>query len=330
MKRVGTCWSTIAVLVALATMLGCQGVMSVRRFAAQSPGSLTAAPISVSFGNVHVGTTQTQSGTLTNSGGSSLTITHASVMGTGFSSSGLRLPLTLRPGQSTSFEVTFAPQSAGNYRGSVAIDSNASDQALSTLLTGSATGQRGLLSVSPTTINVGKAVVGTSRRQSGTLTAIGVSVTVSSVNPGSSEFSIGGLSLPLTIAPGHSVNFTVRFTPQTSGVASVTGSFTSNASNSPMAATLTGTGTPAPVHTVSLSWTARTSSNIAGYNIYRAIYRSACGSYSKINFSPNATTTYTDTSVADGQTYCYVATAVDSSNTESGYSNAAEAVIPPR
>ena len=76
--------------------------------------------------------------------------------------------------------------------------------------------------------------------------------------------------------------------------------------------TLTGTGTPAPIHTVNLSWTASTSSNIAGYNIYRAVYTSSCGSFSKINSALNTTTLYTDSAVVSGTSYCYAATTVDS------------------
>jgi hypothetical protein len=234
----------------------------------------------------------------------------------------------LAPGQRTSFNVTVAPQSAGNYSGRVAIASNASDPTLTIPLSGSATGQSGQLSLSPGTFNVGNVVVGASGSQSGTLTAIGASVTVSSLDSGSPEFSIRGLALPLTIAAGASANFTVAFTPQTSGIASVTGSFTSNASNSPTITSLTGTGIPAVAHMVNLSWTASTSSRVVGYNIYRAIFSRTCSSYSKINSGLNATTTYTDTSVAGGQTYCYVTIAVDSSNVHSGYSNAVKAVIP--
>jgi cytochrome c len=299
-----------------------------------APATLIATPASLTFSNVQVGRSQTLTETVRNTGGLDTILSQVTVAGKGLNISGISTPLMLAPGQSTSFNVTVAPQSAGNYGGSVAIASNASDPTLTIPLSGSATGQSGQLSLSPGTFNVGNAVVGTSRSQSGTLTAIGASVTVSSVDPGSSEFSIRSLSLPLTIAAGQSANFTVAFTPQTSGVASVTGSFTSNASNSPMIATFTGTGTgtgtgtPAVAHTVSLSWTASISSNVAGYNIYRAIYNSACGLYSKINSGLNATTTYTDTSVGGGQTYCYVTTAVDSSTVESGYSNAAEAMIP--
>jgi fibronectin type 3 domain-containing protein len=79
---------------------------------------------------------------------------------------------------------------------------------------------------------------------------------------------------------------------------------------------------------VDLSWTASSSSNVIGYNVYRAVYASACGAYSKINAALAASTMYTDTSVANGQAYCYVTTAVDSSAVESGYSNTTQAVIP--
>jgi fibronectin type 3 domain-containing protein len=141
---------------------------------------------------------------------------------------------------------------------------------------------------------------------------------------GSAEFVISGL--PVTIPAGQSANFTVTFTPQASGAASVGASFTSNASNSPASATVTGTGVAAPVHTVSLSWTASTSPNIVGYNIYRRT--GTTGSFTQINSGLIATTTYVDTSVADGQTYYYETTAVNSTNEESEPTTPVSAVIP--
>jgi fibronectin type 3 domain-containing protein len=93
---------------------------------------------------------------------------------------------------------------------------------------------------------------------------------------------------------------------------------------------LTGTGLPVPVHSVNLSWNASTSSNISGYNIYRAVYVTSCGNYTKINSVLNTGTLYTDSAVVDGTSYCYAATAVDSSNEESGYSNIVSNIqIPP-
>jgi fibronectin type 3 domain-containing protein len=113
----------------------------------------------------------------------------------------------------------------------------------------------------------------------------------------------------------------VTFSPQITGAASATLTFTSNAQPSTTTEALTGTGTPAPTYTVNLSWTASTSSDISGYNVYRAVYASSCGSLSKINPALNTSTLYTDSVVADGTSYCYAATAVNSSSEESGYSN---------
>ena len=76
-------------------------------------GALTANPASLAFGSVQVGSSTSLSETLTNTGGSSLTISAASASGTGFSLSGLALPLTLNAGQTTSFTVLFSPTASG-------------------------------------------------------------------------------------------------------------------------------------------------------------------------------------------------------------------------
>ncbi len=248
-----------------------------------APATLTATPASMTFANVQVGQNQTQTETVKNTGGMNGTISQASVTGTGFSISGLSTPVTLTPGQSVSFSVTFAPQSSGNFSGGVSIASNASNPTVSVTLSGSAISQsQGTLSVSP--VNAGSVVVGTSGTQTGTLSATGASVSVSSVslsgtNP--SEFSISGLSFPVAVTTAQPVTFTVTFTPGATGAASASASFTSTASNTPTAAALTGTGTPAPVHTVSLSWTGSVTSGVTSYNVYRAVYgTNSCGSYS--------------------------------------------------
>src|SRR5262249_49384571 len=79
-------------------------------------------------------------------------------------------------------------------------------------------------------------------------------------------------------------------------------------------------------HSVALGWTASTSSNIAGYNVYRGTVSG--GPYTRLNTSVVTGTIYTDGAVQSGQTYYYVATAVDTSNNESAYSSQATAVVP--
>jgi len=293
------------------------------------PATLTATPASMTFTNVQVGQSQTQTETVKNTGGSDAHISQATVAPAAFSISGLTTPLTLTPGQSASFSVKFAPLSAGNSSGSVMVDSDATNPALSVALTGSAvSSSTGTLGVS--SVNAGSVVVGTSGTQTGTLTASGASVSVSSVslsgtNP--SEFSVTGLSFPVTVTTSTPVTFTVTFTPGSTGAASATASFASTATNTPTTGTLSGTGTPAPVHTVLLSWTGSTTSGINSYNVYRALYGTSCGSYSNIGSTAGTITQFTDSVVADGKTYCYATTAVDASG-ESGYSNITQAVIP--
>ena len=79
-------------------------------------------------------------------------------------------------------------------------------------------------------------------------------------------------------------------------------------------------------HSVSLSWLASTSTNVSGYNVYRST--TSGGPYTKLNSSLLSTTAYTDINIDAGDTYYYIATAVNSSNQESAYSNQATAVVP--
>jgi hypothetical protein len=293
--------------------------------------NLTANPTSITFTNIQVGQNSSQTETLKNTGGSDAHISQVAAAGTGFSFSGITPPVTLTAGQSASFSVKFAPQSPGTFNGSITVTSDAQNPTLTIPLSGSSVGSQGTLSVT-SPINVGNVVVGTSGTANGTLTASTATVVVSSValsgtNP--TEFSVTGLTFPVTVNVGTPVSFTVHFTPTATGAASASASFTSNASNSPTSSSLAGSGTPAPVHTVQLTWVASPTEDVSGYNVYRAVFaNSVCGTYSTIGSTNPPTTAFTDNNVTDGTTYCYATTAVDPSG-ESTYSNIAQAQIPP-
>lgn len=289
--------------------------------------SLTASPSSLSFGTVQVGSSKGLSETLRNSGTSSVTITSASVTGTGFSVSGLTLPVTLAAGQSATFTAAYAPRSSGAASGTLTIASNARQVLVALTGTGGAVGQ---LAVSPATLSFGNVDVGTSKNLTGTLTASGAAITVSSAGTGSTEFTLSGISLPLTLTSGQSAQFTITFRPQNSGAASVSASYASNASNGTVRQALTGTGVantppPPPTHSVNLAWTASTS-GVSGYNIYRAT--TSGGPYTKVSSTLVTGVSYTDNSVASGSTYFYVVTAVGTSGVESSFSNEVRSAIP--
>src|SRR2546426_921354 len=131
---------------------------------------LSVIPPSASFGNVGVGTRNTYAFTLTNSGSASVTVSQANVSGTGLSVGGLSLPLTLTPGQKTTFSVVFAPASTGNITGSVSLFNCARNhRALLSLPALRSPDLQPQLSVVPPSASFGDVAVGTRNSQTITL-----------------------------------------------------------------------------------------------------------------------------------------------------------------
>jgi ASPM-SPD-2-Hydin domain-containing protein len=292
---------------------------------AVQPGILTPNPSSINFNSVQVGHNKSVSETVTNTGGEDVTISQVRATGTGFSVNGINPPVTLTAGHSVTFNVVFTPPSAGSDNGNLAVTSDASNPTLNVSLSGTGT-PAGQLAVSPSTLSFGNVVVGNNAQQTAQLQASGATVTVSSVNVSNSEFTVSGLTFPVIIPAGQGAQFTVTFTPQSTGATSGTASFASDAANSPTILSVNGTGTQPTQHSVLLNWTASNSPNIDGYNIYRS--GTSGGPYAKLNSSLNSSTSYTDNTVTNGSTYYYVTTAVNSSSQESAYSNQAQAAIP--
>jgi HYDIN/CFA65/VesB-like, Ig-like domain/Abnormal spindle-like microcephaly-assoc'd, ASPM-SPD-2-Hydin len=288
-----------------------------------SPGYLNA-PSSMNLGSVPVGTRQTQSMTLSNSGGTSVVISGATVNGTCYSVSGLTFPYNLGTGGSVNLSVTFTPASSGTSSATLMLSSDASDQSVAVALTGTGTTSVGNLAVNPSSLNFGSVNIGSTQTQNGSVSASGGSVTLSSASSSNSAFTVSGVTLPTTIPAGQSLPFTVTFAPTASGTASANISFFTTSSTS-ASQTASGSGATQP-HVVNLSWNASTSTSISGYNVYRGT--SASGPYAKVNSALDPAMNYSDSSVQSGTTYFYVTTAVDSSGTESSYSNQVQAVVP--
>lgn len=77
---------------------------------------------------------------------------------------------------------------------------------------------------------------------------------------------------------------------------------------------------------VTLSWVASTSPDIAGYNVFRGTVSG--GPYTQLNTALVPGTSYVDSTVLPGSTYFYVTTAVNTTDIQSAYSNQAEAAVP--
>jgi hypothetical protein len=272
---------------------------------------------------VATGSTSSQTITLQNGGTASATISSVSVTGTGFGTSYLALPISIAAGQSMTFNVVFAPSSAGNVTGSIALVSNAPNSPLIISTSGSSIASTALLSSSTSSLDFGSVLLGSSSSLGATLTNTGnASVTISNVLVNGMGFAVSGASANTTLAPGQTAALNVTFAPSATG--SVAGSIAIGSNAGTLSIALAGSGAQQSSHSVALSWDPSTSV-VVGYYVYRVL---ADGTYAKINSAPVVLTDYTDTKVQSGQTYTYVVTAVDSSNVESDHSDPVLATIP--
>jgi trimeric autotransporter adhesin len=294
---------------------------------------VTVSPSSVAFGNQAVGAASAaHTVTLTNTGNSALTVSSIAVDGANASNFAQtnNCGNSLAASASCTISLTFTPSAAGALAGTLAITDNAagSPQAVPLSGTGVSTG----VTLSPSSVAFGNESVGVaSAAESVTLTNSGSSaltvssIAVSGTNPGDfTENSTCGAS----VAAGGTCTIVLVFTPAASGARAAVLSVADNATGSPQSVALSGTGGSASGHNVVLTWTASTTTGIAGYNIYRGT-TSGEESTTPINTSPVTAITFTDDEVTAGDEYFYVVTSISSDGvTQSSASPEASASIP--
>lgn len=98
--------------------------------------TLSVDASSVPFGDVQVGTPVTQQVTMSSTGNTPLTISGATVTGKGFTLPGVALPVTLSPGQETTWNVQFDPPYKGSITGSLTVSSTSSSGGTATTAIG--------------------------------------------------------------------------------------------------------------------------------------------------------------------------------------------------
>lgn len=214
-----------------------------------SAAAVALSPTTLTFASQQVGTTSPpQSVTLTNTGGSTLTLTSITASA-GFGQTNT-CGSSVAAGASCSISVTFTPSTGGTTTGTVSVVDNAAGSPQTVSLTG--TGLAGpVVTLSPTTLTFAGQVVGTtSPPQSVTLTNTGAStLTLTSItaSAGFGQTNTCGSS----VVAGASCSISVTFTPTTGGTATGTISVVDNATGSPQTVSLTGTGLTLPAVTLS-------------------------------------------------------------------------------
>jgi hypothetical protein len=188
-EELGSRWNSVAhatVLTLLIAMGGCQ-TPSTKQAAAPPPETaLTLSQPQLTFGTVSVNSNGTLSETLTNSGASSVTVSQATLTSTGFSLSGLALPLALAPRQSTTFSVVFAPTSVGATTSSLLLVNDGGSPLMVSL---SGTGA----AVSPNTFSISGTISPATNGSGATVTLSGATSLITSADS-SGTFSFTGLA----------------------------------------------------------------------------------------------------------------------------------------
>ena len=115
---------------------GSTTVVSLAGTATAANAQLTISATSLTFGNVTVNIAKTQSLILTSSGTSPVTISSASITGSGFSIVGGSFPVTLNSTQTLTLQIQFDPTAAGNDSGQLTINSNSTTGSLVVTLSG--------------------------------------------------------------------------------------------------------------------------------------------------------------------------------------------------
>ncbi len=111
---------------------------NIEKLTVDAAGQLTASTTKLSYGNVTVGSSKILPVTLTNTGGSSVSVLNVTLFGAGLSTGGVSAGIILAAGSSDTLNVTFAPSASGILNGRVTVTSNAINSTVTISLMGTA------------------------------------------------------------------------------------------------------------------------------------------------------------------------------------------------
>ena len=207
-------WYTRGIFWALAAL----GALLWTAPVAGAAGRLAFSPSAVNFGSVPLETARTMAVALRNSGTSSIAVSKVAISSNQFAIVGLKLPIALAPAASVTITLRYIPTVTGTAQGTIDFYSNASNRTASFSLAGS--GIRSALEAIPGSVWI-RAAVGAANSQAIQLKNFGTSnLTVSAVTSPAGGISVTGLTLPMTLAPGKTTMFDIKFAPKAAGVVS--------------------------------------------------------------------------------------------------------------
>ena len=203
-------------------------------------GKFVVIPTNLNFGNVENGTSKNDSVTVSNEGTTNIIVSSITASNGLFTTNANNF--TLAPNESRVVIITFAPLVDGNQNGNIIFHHNAPN--LRDTVTVSGTGVSAKLTVNPSSLNFGDVVVGTSKKDSITVTNTGASdAVITSITSSNALFSSSASAF--TLAPNQSKIVYITFSPLVDGNQNGNISINHTGTNSPEIVPVSGRGVSA-------------------------------------------------------------------------------------
>ena len=280
-------------------------------------------PDVVTFQNVPVGDTYTQTVRITNLAQGTLQIKKISTSSADLEITGILLPVVVAHGTNESFTISFRAKGESRKDGQISIFTSSGDAPVVLTVRASTIKVQTELTASEAAIDFEDVAVGGVGKQEVALTNSGTrDLTIAGMSSTGAAFSVSGATA-VRLTPGQSVSVEVNFAPKSAGRQS--GQLTiSGTDGGPLVLIpLAGTAAESSRSAVKLNWE-ESPVTVAGYVVYRSADSS--GPYTRI--SQAATSEFVDTGLPAGHTYYYVVASVDAGQVESEYSSPISVTVP--
>lgn len=223
----------------------------------------------IDFGTVASGQSRTQQIIIRNITTRAINITGANFSNAQFRLISPRLPFQISPESGAPIDIQFAPTVGGVATSTLTLNTDQASVSAVINLRGTGTGSsqtNGRLSLEPTQLTFGEVIINQSRTLPITLRNTGTGLlTITSISSNNPVFAVTGVSMPIAIQVGSSVDVQIRFSPNaTSAYTSVLTISSDSVTGSDVLVNLNGVGLPIPATSVSniaaplrQDWTAR-------------------------------------------------------------------------
>jgi hypothetical protein len=300
--------------------------------AANEPAALASplmevTPEAVSFVDVPVGDTYTQTVRVTNVNEGTLQIKKITTSSPDFQITGILLPVVVAHGTSQSFTISYKAKAEGRAEGQISILTNSGDAPLVLGVKASSAAGQTELTANAAAIEFEDIAVGSSGKKELVLTNSGNrDLKISGILASGAGFSVLGTTA-VNLSPGQNVDLDVNFAPKSAGRQTGSLKVSSAEGGSLLTIPLTASGAPSSQSTVKLHWE-ESPVSVAGYVVYRSA--EASGPYTRVSSSAVPSAEFVDTGLAAGHTYYYVVSTLDADQVEGEYSPPISATVPAR